>query len=69
MKKMMTRVEKLYYSKRADELFHEAREIFRIHGVMNAADATEYIMGRLATKSLPQKNLDELSEMVYAGLT
>lgn len=69
MKKMMTRVEKLYYSKRADELFHEAREIFRVHGVMNAADATEYIIDRLAPKALPQKNMDELFEMIHAGLT
>jgi hypothetical protein len=69
MKKPMSRVEKLYYSKRADELFHEARDLFPGYNNETAQDATDYIVERLAPRSLPQKDRDVLSEMVYSGLT
>ena len=69
--KPMSRIEKLYYSKRSDELFHEARDLFPgyNHDPKQSADATDYIVDRLAPKSLPQKDHVELYEMVYAGLT
>lgn len=67
--KTMTRVEKLYHSPRADQLFAEAQSLFPRHGGNQATEATHYIVGKLAPKSLPSKSRDELWNMVYAGLT
>jgi len=67
--KMMTRVEKLYHSLKADQLFSEAKEQFPLHNGAQAKDAADYIVDRLAAKALPEKAKDELWEMVYAGLT
>jgi len=69
--KPMSRVEKLYYSKRADELFHEARNLFPGYNSLGSAsmDATDYIMSRLAPKSLSDKEFIELHALVHNGLT
>jgi hypothetical protein len=68
MKGSMTRVEKLYYSPKADRLFSESKELFPRYGSDQSKDATKYIVDNLV-QNLPQKLKDELYKMVHAGLT
>jgi len=67
-KKKLGRVEKLYYSPKADRLFSEARELFPRHGD-HTIDATNYVVDGLAPTNMPDHDRNELWEMVNAGLT
>ena len=64
--KKQTRVEKLYFSPKADQLFAEAKGLFK---PKQEEEATKYIVERLAPSAFSQKDKDKLEEMVYAGLT
>jgi len=70
----MSRVEKLYQSKKCDELFQEAREAFEDPNGEDAWDAADWIYIRLLPDEGSDDEFDddeqnELFEMIIAGLT